>query len=231
LLVILCACGRIGFGTVGDGGSGGDGVTTSDAHADAASGAGFTLLGPFVNSQQMATSIVVGIPTLPAGDTIVLVVNQSGGTVAVSTAGGGAQLAGRSTDTACPGAIEIWYAMLTAQSANAIGVQMAAPANVVLTVVAIEGATQYSASAQLNSQAKTIAPVSAARLPPNVPAAYIASVQSCGNVQGITGPPFTAFAPQGSTDVAYYLSPGTSGAQAAWVSSNATYTSNVIELH
>jgi hypothetical protein len=234
LLLLLCACGRIGFQLTG---ATGDATNNDAVQLDGTSGAGFTILGPVIGGASNNTSVAIPIGTFPAGDFIVVTITQPGATVAEmyvsdnGTAISNYTFGARSTDTACPAAIDIWYAAASPSRGSILTIGMSAATTVTVWVVVVRGASAVAATAQLNSQASSTTPQSAARPTPNVPAAYLAAVQSCGNLLGITGPPFTAFSPQGGADVAYDLSPGTSGAQADWASSKATYTSNIIELH
>jgi hypothetical protein len=233
VLLVLCACGRIGFGPIGAGdaaGNAGDGARDSDG----ASAAGFTIDGQYFAMTSGSTIAAVPTGSASAGEFIFVIIAQQGGTVPVTGIGDNQdtfQLAVSSTDASCPSAIEIWYAQAKGGAGAFTGVTMAANANAMVWIIWLGGATTVAGTAKLDSQGSTTVPMSSSRPAPNVPAAYFAAVQSCGNLLGIGGPPFTAEAPHSGGDAAYYLSAGTSAAQAAWASSNATYTSSIIEVH
>ena len=195
---------------------------------------GFTIV--FVTPVAVTSKAAVTGPLgqQPAGRFVIVAVTRSLTVPAVTAIDDGGDTyvsATTSTDAACPGATDLWYTQANGTGGASTTVSFASVTNAEVTFIGIDGATSFIGAASLDSQASATTPSSPVRNAPGVPAAYVAAVQSCGNLQGPSGPPFTAYAPVAGGDVSSYLSPGTASARADWVSSKATYTSSILELH
>jgi hypothetical protein len=228
--LVCAACGRIGFdAATGDGAVTGDGAGNSDA----ASGAGFTFGGIDHGSVTGLPTMTLPIGPTKAGNIELVAVTVRGSTTKVASivddAADSYVLAGsQSIDSACPGATEIWYAIGSHAGATKVTITMVAAASLEVWAGELTGASNFNSGSQTDNQLATTSALTQMMAAPGVPAAYIATVESCGTVQGPAGPPFTELPSSGSGAAGYYLSPGTSSARASWVTTNATYTANII---
>lgn len=223
-VIVIAACGRIGFDPH---------AAATDAQADVATAdATNAVLVQETSTMNSGSGAALVITPTQAGDLVVVTVTQE--TSAATTVTGVSDgtdtfvSAGlRSVDNGCNNTAEIWYATNVQPGQTAINVFMSASSTIEVWVLELAGVTAYAGGALVNDQAASGMILAAPGIALAGPGVVVSVEATCSGATAIApDSSFTGLAAPSGEDTAYLISGAAGTYGAVWTYSGGTWNAS-----